>query len=875
MKKSTSAKSFAAILAVLIAIIAVLFAQSCSPEKTLFSSDGPLGVLKSAAADMSTGLKGYWIDVNWLGIENPAALPNTASLICFAFGNSPELYSKFHVPIALVALGLSLWILLRQIGLRNSVCGIAAVAGALNMNMFSHACWGLPSRAWTLGSTFLAMAALVAGARRNFGMMALLAGVAVSNGIMEGFDVGAIFSLYVAAFSVFVVVVSRANNPPVKRVAKALGVTAALAAFASICAAAGLYTLIGTQVQGIAGMQQDPETKRQHWDAATMWSLPKKETLRVLSPGLFGYRMDTPDGGNYWGEVGQTPGILESRHSGAGEYAGALVVVLAAFGIANAFRKKSPFNVFEQKTVFFFSATAFVSVLLAWGRHAPFYKLVYALPFFSTIRNPIKFMHPFHMSLLILFGFGLEAVFRNYVRDTIANGRTFKATLSDWWKHASIFDRRWTIGSLIFVGAAILGTMLYSSSRDEVLNYLKIAGFPPQPAGEQIFKFSLGEAVISVFYLSAAVLLTIIALSTWFSGKRKTFLVFVFGLFVAVDLMRANQPWIVYYNYKERYASNTVLDLLKKNAYEHRVTARLAPFTQRILAGDSGNIFSALVSQWLQHQWSYYNIQSLEPIQMPRPPELDSQFFEALLPKNNDDWFTLTRMWQLSNTRYILAEKQFLASLLPRLDPGGSHFKTMLSFDLALKPGTSPERATIDDVQVIPSENGRYAVFDYTAALPRALLYSKWITATNDHEVLANLISKDFDPSSVAYIDGSGATNDTASTNFIGAVRITEYRPKHIEMMASNNLPSLLVYNDKYTPTWKVTVDGKPSPLYRANFIMRGVLLPAGNHSIVMNYQPSLKPLYISLLGIGVGLALLLYSIASGPKIAKPRVNSA
>ena len=146
-----------------------------------------------------------------------------------------------------------------------------------------------------------------------------------------------------------------------------------------------------------------------------MWSLPKAETLRMLVPGLFGYRMDAEDGGNYWGASGQSPGDPRSRHSGSGEYAGALVVVIAAFGIANAFRKKNnPYTDLEWRVVYFFAGAALISLLLAWGRHAPFYKLVYALPFFSTIRNPMKFMHPFHMALLLLFGFGLEVVFRMY-----------------------------------------------------------------------------------------------------------------------------------------------------------------------------------------------------------------------------------------------------------------------------------------------------------------------------------------------------------------------------------------------------------------------------------------------------------------------------
>jgi hypothetical protein len=341
--------------------------------------------------------------------------------------------------------------------------------------------------------------------------------------------------------------------------------------------------------------------------------------------------------------------------------------------------------------------------------------------------------------------------------------------------------------------------------------------------------------------------------------------------------MRANQPWIVYYDYKARYALNPTLDFLRKDAYEHRVTARLAPFTQNILAGESANVFSALTGQWLQHQWSYYNIQSLEPIQMPRPPETDSQFLQALMPKDNQDWFPLTRMWELSNTRYIIAEKQFFTTrILPRLDPAGSNFKIVHSFDLRFKAGVPPEHATIDDIEVIPLETGQFAVFDYVPALPRVKLYSQWIGTTNDQAVLDQLVSRNFDPHSFAFVNDTVSVTNAAATNFSGTVKITKYAPKHIEIAASNNAPSLLVYNDKYTPTWKVLVDGKPAPLHRANFIMRGVTLPPGNHSVVMIYEPSLTALYVSISGIAVGLLLLAFVIYSGLKTdPKVTVNSA
>ncbi len=858
MINNKSCKAFFAALAVAAAIAAVLFSQSFVPENVLFANDGPLGALSAASGSMATGFRGFWQDLNWVGIENPAALPHTASLFYYILGSSPVIYSKFHVPVALVGLGLSLWVLLRQFGFRHSVCGLAAIAATLNMNTFSHSCWGLPSRAWTLASTFLALAALVSGTKSRPWLKALLAGWAVANGIMEGFDVGAIFSLYVAAFAVFMVL-AQPNGTLAARLGKATVRVGIVAVFSAVCAAAALSTLIGTQLQGVADMDQSAETKERRWDGATMWSLPKVETARVLVPGLFGYRMDTADGGNYWGSVGQSPGVVQSRHSGAGEYAGALVLVVAAFGIATAFRKKgSPYSDFERKTVLFFSAVAVVSVLFAWGRHAPFYRIIYSLPYFSTIRNPIKFMHPFHMALLVLFGFGLEALFRSYAKDSIAKIGGLKESWATWWKSAPQFEKRWALGSVFAFSLMALGALIYGTSNTELLQYLAKAGFP-EGVGQQIAKFSHAEVGYALVFFGAAFTVVAIVLTGWFSGSRARLLVFLMGAFLALDLMRANQPWIIYYNYKEKYATNPVIDFLRDQAYQHRVTAKLAPFSARYFTGKQTEFFGEVSNTWLQHLFQYYNVQALEVVQMPRPPEIDQSFFSAFLPgPDHPDLSVLSRMWELSNTKYLIGAKQEILSFAQQLEPGQNRFKVVQTFDMSPKPGVPAERLTIDDLDWSLQPQGRFAVVEFTGALPRASLYSNWRKSTNDAETLKQLASPGFNPHESVIIDGDLPFAATSGTNLSGSVSFTSYTPKHITLAASNSVPSVLLYNDKIAANWRALVDGKPQAMVRANFIMRGIPVPAGNHVVEMIYSAPTNGLFVSLAGMLIGAIVLI-----------------
>jgi hypothetical protein len=65
-----------------------------------------------------------------------------------------------------------------------------------------------------------------------------------------------------------------------------------------------------------------------------------------------------------------------------------------------------------------------------------------------------------------------------------------------------------------------------------------------------------------------------------------------------------------------------------------------------------------------------------------------------------------------------------------------------------------------------------------------------------------------------------------------------------------------LLLNDKWDPNWKVSVDGQPASLLRCNFIMRGVALSQGKHTVEFRFDPPHGTLYVSLAGIVLALGL-------------------
>ena len=90
------------------------------------------------------------------------------------------------------------------------------------------------------------------------------------------------------------------------------------------------------------------------------------------------------------------------------------------------------------------------------------------------------------------------------------------------------------------------------------------------------------------------------------------------------------------------------------------------------------------------------------------------------------------------------------------------------------------------------------------------------------------------------------------------AHRVLEvYAPKRVVLQAKADTPSVLLLNDKYDADWKVRLDGKPAQLLRCNYIMRGVQLQPGNHTVEFSFEPPIDTLYVTLAAVGVGILLL------------------
>lgn len=882
VRSSHRFRSFATVFLCLLALLFIVFHALYTRGYILFANDAPLGQLMPQTGKSLGNYRSLWIDSYWLGGSGIRPFPNFSNLLFTAVDqilHDLSWFYRLYTPLSLLILGLSAWYAGRKTRWHPLVCLLVAIAAAFNTDPFSNACWGLPSRALTFASSFFAIGllsdAVASSGWRNWARL-VLAGFAVGFGLTEGYDVGAIFSLYVAAFAIFV-----SLNEPGTVQARLLrgGLCVGLVAvFAAIFSAQTLITLVQTQVKGVVGMEQDEQTKVRHWDEATQWSLPPVETLRVAISGLFGYRMETPNGGNYWGTVGQDPSVPELkkslsdpreevraqaaaflqnrwRFSGSGEYAGVLVVLVALWALVRSFRGGTDsLPITQRRAIWFWSGAGLISLLLAWGRYAPFYQIVYALPYFSTIRNPIKFMHPFQFSVLMLFGYGLHDLLARYVLAVATPGKTqaAPARFMAWWRTAPAFDKKWIIGCLVALGIGFLAWMALTAKTPELIAYLQNNGLP-QDNALAISKFCSRQLGLFLLFLAAATALLGLILARCLAGRVGVGATLL-GTLLFVDLWRASTPWMVMYHYTERYPGNPIFDFLSHKPYEHRVT--ILPFQ---VNQELSLLQSVYTVEWVQHQFPYYQIQTLDMPQDPRRTEEKARYLATVSGH-------LLRYWQLTNTRYLFGLAQLVEPLNQQLDPQLHRFKLHTLFALQQESPGGPIGLQTNTV-------GPYALIEFAGALPRAQLFTNWLSIADSQAALEHLTNAVFNPLQSVIINTklpAPATN-LAMQASAGTVSFTSYAPERVVLQANAPAPSVLMLDDRYDPYWKAQVDQRPQEVLRCDSMVQGVFLQPGQHVVELRYEPPGHLLYISLAALAVACvlagALGIYPEASGAPV--------
>jgi uncharacterized membrane protein YfhO len=166
--------------------------------------------------------------------------------------------------------------------------------------------------------------------------------------------------------------------------------------------------------------------------------------------------------------------------------------------------------------------------------------------------------------------------------------------------------------------------------------------------------------------------------------------------------------------------------------------------------------------------------------------------------------------------------------------------------------------------------NTRYFIYDLngqpirnTAAWGNAWFATQYQIVNNaDEEIKAlnQLKTKDkvlVDKRFSSILNGKQFQNDPAS-----AIRLTEYKPNYLKYDFKSASEQLTIFSEiYYKEGWKAYVDGKETPHIRVNYILRAMIVPAGNHTVEFKFHPAS---YYSGNKVSLAGSLLLFLAVAG-----------
>jgi Bacterial membrane protein YfhO len=155
-------------------------------------------------------------------------------------------------------------------------------------------------------------------------------------------------------------------------------------------------------------------------------------------------------------------------------------------------------------------------------------------------------------------------------------------------------------------------------------------------------------------------------------------------------------------------------------------------------------------------------------------------------------------------------------------------------------------------------------LYEVRDAVPRTYVVSQATYDQDPMNTLRRVSSEGFDPKREVVLDVP--THLEPKTDFPGEATIRLYENNRVEISAQLSEPGILVLTDAFYPGWKVFVGGKEQKVLRANYLFRGVELPAGEQMVEFIYEPdSFKlGLIISLLTVGLLVIVPLAGLFRG-----------
>jgi hypothetical protein len=137
---------------------------------------------------------------------------------------------------------------------------------------------------------------------------------------------------------------------------------------------------------------------------------------------------------------------------------------------------------------------------------------------------------------------------------------------------------------------------------------------------------------------------------------------------------------------------------------------------------------------------------------------------------------------------------------------------------------------------------------------PRAFFADRVAAVPDPSTILALIKQPGYDPRQQSFVE-SGLTQAEAqrlSQPAGGTVDVERVAPDELRLHTQSSSARFVVLSEMWLPGWRAELDGQQLPIYRTNYLFRGLVVPAGEHTIRMVYRPT-----SAIVGAAITLATL------------------
>jgi hypothetical protein len=457
-------------------------------------------------------------------------------------------------------------------------------------------------------------------------------------------------------------------------------------------------------------------------------------------------------------------------------------------------------------TVAFLAALAAAAVLVAFGQHGFLYPLLYDhLPQFNKFRVPVMILLLTQLAVACLAGMGLDAVLEARAGGGAGARRTRWALLAAGAAAALVLVAG-LMPDLWRGGAAALARSLRPN----------LGG----PDLEAALAGAAGDAV-RVGLLAAVALA-----AAWLALRGR---LPAGGLLGVVALVTVVDLWVV----NQRIVAPVLGPPAAAQVESERdevIDFLVAQADSAAARGDQFRVL-ALGDDFRSNRYAGFALAVFGGYHAAKP-KLAQEYLDALAPLLPVQRFLDGQGWQ------------------------GAGFLNAANGAFVVAPGLVPPGTPL-----VPVFQGqRQMVYRNPEALPRASLATRFEVLPPDRQ-LARLLSPGYDPRAAVLLEAAPAA---ALGPAGGQVRITRYGLNSVAMEAETPGPAVLRFADLYFPGWTARVDGRETPILRADFAFRAVLLPAGRHRVEWSYQS--RALRLGLWVSGAALLVIAGLFAAGAR---------